>query len=441
MRAVVAELTVPRYLATAVRSRAQDDAGWRRGGLLRVRDDVEEPALPGPRWVRLRTELAGICGSDVGLAHARIALTLSAYYPARRTIPGHELVGVVEATGPQVRHLAEGDRVALDPVLSCRHRGFDPVCSSCAAGRPGTCERFDLPGSSGCTGVGQGFDARLGGGFGEVVVAHEDQCVAVGRTPSRRAVLLEPAAVGLHAALRWERHGERAVVIGPGTIGLLTTAALRRLHPDLHVTVVSPDPSGDQRARGVGADRVVRGGEAAVHTLAAEDGGRVLHPDRTALPILERGVDVVYDCVGKPDTIDLALHLLRPGGTVVLVGAAGRQRVDWSLVWNRELTVRGTINAGPEPALDGRRTCHEIAHWLADDAYPVDAMVTHLAPLGRFGAAMQVASAGSRAGAGKVVVRPEDGPPLVGALHAREPGPPPGARAPDAAPHGRGTAS
>ncbi len=431
MRAVVAELTVPRYVATAARARIRDDAGWRRGGLLRLREDVPEPRLPGPEWVRLRTELAGICGSDVGLAHARIAMTLSAYYPARRTIPGHELVGVVEAVGPAVRRLREGDRVALDPVLSCHHRGFDPACGSCARGRPHTCERFDLPGTSGCTGVGQGFDARLGGGFGEVVVAHEDQCVPVEAIASARAVLLEPAAIGLHAALRWEGGGDRAVVIGPGTIGLLTTAAVRRRHPQVHVTVVSPDDHGDQRAREVGAHRTVRGGAAAVETIAAVDGGRVLHPDRTPLPILERGVDVVYDCVGKPDTIDLALHLLRPGGTLVLVGAAGRQQVDWSLVWNRELTVRGTINAGPEPALSGRRACHEIVEWLADDAYPVDALVTHLAPLGRFAAAMAVASAGTRAGAGKVVLRPEDGPALVGAMDAVTP----------SEVHGRGTAS
>ncbi len=431
MRAVVADLTIPRYVTTAARARLRDDAGWRRGGLLRLREDVPAPQLPGPDWVRLRTELAGICGSDVGLAHARIAMTLSAYYPARRTIPGHEVVGVVEATGPTVRRLREGDRVALDPVLSCRHRGFDPPCGSCARGRPHTCERFDLPGTSGCTGVGQGFDAQLGGGFGEVVVAHQDQCVPVDGIPSARAVLTEPAAIGLHAALRWDGHGDRAVVIGPGTIGLLTTAALQRLHPDLHLTVVSPDEQGDARARGVGAHRTVRGGQAAVHRLAAEDGGRVLHPDRTPLPILERGVDVVYDCVGKPATIDLALHLLRPGGTLVLVGAAGRQRVDWSLVWNRELTVRGTINAGPEPALDGRRAFQQVAEWLADRRYPVDGLVTHLAPLGRFGDAMTVASAGTRAGAGKVVLRPEDGPALVGTLEART----------LSAAQGRGTAS
>ncbi len=434
MRAVVAELTVPRYLTTAARSRLQDDAGWRRGGLLRAEHHVAPPALPGPGWVRLRTELAGICGSDVGLAHARISLTLSTFYPARRIIPGHELVGVVEATGPGVGRLREGDRVALDPVLSCVHRGFDPVCGSCARARPYTCERFDLAGTSGCTGVGQGFDARLGGGFGELVVAHEDQCVPVHDLPSRRAVLLEPAAVALHAALRWEGGGERAVVIGPGTIGLLTTAALRRLHPELHLTVVSPDEFGDGRATRVGADRVLRGGASAVHTLAAEDGGRVLSPDRTALPILERGVEVVYDCVGTPATIDLALHLLRPGGTLVLVGAAGRQRVDWSLVWNRELTVRGTINAGPEASLDGRRTCHEVAEWLADPHYPVDGLITHLVPLERFGDGLAVASAGSRARAGKVVLRPGDDPPLVGTLDACVPVPAAGAQ-------GRGTAS
>ena len=71
----------------------------------------------------------------------------------------------------------------------------------------------------------------------------------------------------------------------------------------------------------------------------------MLRPRLTRTPILEQGVDAVFDCVGLPDTIDLALHLLRPAGMLVLVGGAGKQDVDWSLVWNRQITVQGTINS------------------------------------------------------------------------------------------------
>lgn len=421
MRAVVAETTVPRYLWTTAAGRLRPDAGWRRGGLFRFAAHLPPPELPGPHWVRLRTELAGICGSDVGLAHARISLVLSAFYTAARVIPGHEVVGVVEEIGAAVDDLAVGDRVALDPVLSCVHRGFDPVCGTCQRGLPHACERFDLPGETGCAAPTQGFDLAVGGGFGQQLVAHRSQCLRVGDLPSTRAVLTEPLAVALHAALRWERDGDRVVVIGPGTVGLLLTAALRRLHPDLDVAVVSPSSFGDARARSVGASRVLPTGAAAVHALAEQDGGRVLTAKRTPLPLLEQGVAAVFDCVGYPDTIDLALHLLRPGGTLVLVGAAQQQSVDWSLVWNRELTVRGTINGGPEPSLDGRRSAEHAVEWLHDPAFPVDAVVTHLAPLDRWQDAMAVASAGPRARAGKVVLQPDPDLPLVGAVRARRP--------------------
>jgi threonine dehydrogenase-like Zn-dependent dehydrogenase len=421
MRAIVAETTVPRYLWTTAAGRLRHDAGWQRGGLLRLVEDAEAPDLPGPDWVRLRPELAGICGSDVGLAHAKLSLVLSAFYTASRTIPGHEVVALVDEVGPAVTSLRPGDRVVLDPVLSCVHRGFDPVCGSCARGRPHTCDRFDEPGTSGCVAPTQGFDASVGGGFGTSLVAHVDQCLPVGDLVSRRAVLAEPTAVALHAALRWQRDGDRAVVIGPGTIGLLVTASLRRLHPDLEVTVVAPDAFGAERARQVGAHRVVPTGAAAVHDLAAQDGGRVLTAKRTPLPLLERGVDVVIDCVGLPATVDLGVHLLRAGGTLVLVGAAGQQQVDWSLVWNRELSVVGSVNGGPEPALDGRRSIEHAVDWLHDDAFPVDHLVTHLAPLERWQDPFATASAGPRARAGKVVLRTDPDVPLVGEVHARRP--------------------
>ncbi len=423
MRAVVAETTVPRYLWTTAAGRVRSDAGWRRGGLFRLAEDLPAPALPGPRWVRLRTELAGVCGSDVGLAHARISLVLSAFYTAARVVPGHEVVAVVDAVGAEVDDLAVGDRVALDPVLSCVHRGFDPVCGSCTRGLPHACERFDLPGETGCAAPTQGFDAAVGGGFGQVLVAHRSQCLPVGDLASTRAVLTEPLAVALHAALRWQRDGDRVVVIGPGTIGLLLTAALRRLHPDLDVAMVSPGSFGDERAIAVGASRILPTGPAAVHALAEQDGGRVLTARRTPLPLLERGVDAVFDCVGYPDTIDLALHLLRPGGTLVLVGAARQQPVDWSLGWNRELTILGTINGGPEPTLDGRRSAEHAVDWLTDPTFPVDALVTHLAPLDRWQDALAVASAGPRARAGKVVLQPDPQVPLVGPVTALRPRP------------------
>jgi threonine dehydrogenase-like Zn-dependent dehydrogenase len=219
-------------------------------------------------------------------------------------------------------------------------------------------------------------------------------------------VLAEPASIALHAALRWQRRGDRAVVIGPGTIGLLVTAALRRLHPDLDITVIGPGAFSLEHAARAGATRTLEPGPQVVESLATVAGGRVIRPRMTRTPLLEQGVDVVFDCVALSGTLDLALHLLRPTGVLVLVGSAGKQQVDWSLVWARQLTVQGTVNSGPEPALDGRPTMSEVVRWLADPAFPVDDLVTHTFGLGDWRQALVTASAGPRARAVKVAFRP-----------------------------------
>ncbi|HEY0000077.1 MAG TPA: alcohol dehydrogenase catalytic domain-containing protein [Actinoplanes sp.] len=417
MRAILTDLSIPRYLVTAAAQSLPrglgSGAGWGAAGLLSLRDDQPVPELPdAPGWVRLRTELAGICGSDVAVARAKSSPLLSAFYTARRQILGHEIVAVVESVGPGTTAMAPGERVAVDPVLSCAHRGFRP-CRSCRDGFPYVCERFDQPGLTRCQAPTLGFDATLGGGWGEYVVAHQSQLHPVGAIPSHRAVLAEPASIALHAALHWRRRGDRAVVLGPGTIGLLVTAALRRLYPDLDITVVGPGTFSQQMAMRVGATRTLDPGPEVVEALAQLHGGRVIRPRLTRTPILEQGVDVVFDCIALSSTIDLGLHLLRPTGMFVLVGGAGKQRVDWSLVWNRQLTVQGTVNFGPEPALGGRSTMGLVVEWLADPAYPVDGLVTHAFDLDDWRTALQTASAGPNGQAVKVAFRPNPRVPLV----------------------------
>jgi threonine dehydrogenase-like Zn-dependent dehydrogenase len=419
MRAVIADISTPRYLLTAAAQRLPlhvgSSAGWGPGGVIRLVDDLTTPRRPdAPGWVRLRPELAGICGSDVGIAHAKSSMVLSAFFRAERQVLGHEVVAVVDETGPGVTTVSAGDRVLLNPTFSCFERGFVPPCRACADGYPGVCERFDEPGISGCEAPSVGFDARVGGGWGESIVAHESQLHPAGKIPSRRAVLAEPASIALHAALRWQRRGDRVVVIGAGTIGLLVIAGLRMLHPDLDIIVLVADDASGVRALDAGASRVLPSGGSAVEALAETDGGRVLRPRLTPVPILERGVDAVFDCVGSSQTIDLGLHLLRSTGMLVLIGAAGKQGVDWSLVWSRRLTVAGTYNFGPEADLGGRHTMAQVADWLADEKYQVDGLVSHVFGLDEYREALEVASAGPRAGCVKATLRPNPDIPLVG---------------------------
>jgi threonine dehydrogenase-like Zn-dependent dehydrogenase len=214
--------------------------------------------------------------------------------------------------------------------------------------------------------------------------------------------------VALHAALRWERAGDTAVVIGPGTIGLLVTAALRRLHPDLDIVMVCAGEFGATRALEAGASRTVQQPAAAALAAVAEHiGARQIKPRFGKLPVLDGGVDVVFDCVANADTIDLGLRLLRGRGTFVMVGTAAREPIDWSLVWWRELTIRGAVVYGEESsgarAAAGQRTFDVIGEWLSDPAYAVGGVVTHTFPLHRYADALATASAGPAAGAVKVV--------------------------------------
>jgi threonine dehydrogenase-like Zn-dependent dehydrogenase len=406
MRALLVDLGLARAGWTAVAGRWRPGAPWGRGGVLRL-VEVPVPALPaGPGWALVRPTLAGVCGSDLKLLRVTgMSPLLTAYNPNRRAVPGHELTGVVQAVSPGTSAVAEGDPVLVEPTVRCLHKGL-PDCRRCQAGEGHLCENLDRAGEL-CAGQGIGFAERVGGGWSESVLAHESMLLPADGLAPERAVLAEPAAVALHAALRWRRSGDSAVVIGPGAVGLLLVAALRRLHPDLDITAVCAGGFGAGHALAAGASRAVQQpAERVITEVAAVTGARALRPRIGRLPVLDGGADAVFDCVASAATVDLGLRLLRAGGTYVMVGTAARQAVDWSPVWWRELSVLGTIVYGQEPALGGRRTFEAVAEWLADPAYPVDGLVTHQFPLERYAEALETAVAGPAAGAVKVTLAP-----------------------------------
>src|SRR4051812_5905927 len=211
MRALVADLSTLRAARTVVGGRFRSDAAWRRGGVLALRE-TPAPALPdADGWLRVRPTLAGVCGSDLKLLHVTgFSPVLTAYSPAQRVVLGHEITGVVEATGRGVTNVRDGDAVVLEPTLRCLHKGL-PECRRCRVGEAHLCENLDGAGDL-CVGQGLGFSDVVGGGWSEGVLAHESMVFPAADLAPERAVLAEPASVALHAALRWERAGDTAVV-------------------------------------------------------------------------------------------------------------------------------------------------------------------------------------------------------------------------------------
>jgi threonine dehydrogenase-like Zn-dependent dehydrogenase len=319
--------------------------------------DVEEPELPGPDWLRVRPSLAGICGSDTSAitGHASLYLDSLTSYPF---VPGHEVVGVLD----------DGSRVVVEPALGCRVRGLTPECPRCAEGRPGLCEHVvegDLD-----VGLQTGYCASTGGGWGEVLVAHPSQLHAVpDGLPDEAAVLIEPFACCIHAALRGAAGPEDVVVVlGAGTIGLLTVAAVRLFTPPRQLIAVAKHPFQREQARRLGADLVVGPdevfqrvrfatrahlvpGPAAAETPPLRALGRLQGLDR---PLLLGGPDVTFECTGTARGLNDAVRFTRGGGRLVAVGMPAEEKVDWAPIWQRELTVMGAYAYGVEAG--GRRT-------------------------------------------------------------------------------------
>jgi threonine dehydrogenase-like Zn-dependent dehydrogenase len=319
MKALVFSRKPVKFAAAMVAGRLAPGAGAKVGPLaLR---DVDPPAAPGPGWVRVRPRLSGICGSDL----ATIDGTSSRWFEPIVSFPftpGHEVVG----------ELDDGTRVVIVPVLSCVARGISPVCAPCAEGRINHCERIGYGQLE--PGLQCGFCESTGGGWSTLMVAHEDQLVTVPDDLSdEAAVLVEPTACAVHAAAQVEA-GDVAV-IGAGTLGLLTLAAIRRAHPDASITATAKHPHQRSLASELGADRVVAPGELE-RSVRAQSGSMRLDNGQ-----LTGGIATVVDCVGSADSIAQALRVVAPGGTIHAVGMPGVTTVDLTPLWQREVALKG----------------------------------------------------------------------------------------------------
>lgn len=309
--------------------------------------------LPGDEWVRVRPVLAGICGTDLALLTGRMSSAMSPFvsFPA---VIGHEVVGTVVERGRRV-DVADGARVTVDPVIGCEVRGRSP-CRECADGHPATC----LHPTEGpmAPGLLVGYCRDLPGAWGDEMLVHRSQLYPVpDGVDDFEAVLVEPLAVALHAVLRGVPvEGERVLVLGGGALGLLHLAALRMLGAQCRTVSLARHAAQQTLARRLGAEAVTDEASAAVAVGAR--GHRMLDGGTS----YRDGYDLVYDCVGRASSLDLALRLVGPRGRVVIAGGPGVVgRLDLTPSWTGEVRVEGSYVYGREPSLEGAPHTFELA--------------------------------------------------------------------------------
>jgi len=344
------------------------------------------PQPPSPAWLQLRPILAGICGSDLSVLTGKQSPILSPF-ASLPAVLGHEVVAKV-SHGPRA-----GERVVVDPLISCEMRGL-PWCGPCTDGLPGLC-RNAAEGAL-APGMMMGFCADLPGGWSDAMLAHHSQLHPVPEVLSdEEAVLVEPLSVAMHAVLhRVPEPGERVLVIGGGTLGLLTLAALRLTNPHLEVSVVVRHAAQERLATELGATTVLRGRGDDLLQRAARVAGASIYRSLDGVPVLRGGFNHVVDAVGTSDSLRTSLRLADARGRVVVLGGIGRvPDLDWTLVWARELELIGTYVYGREPGLTGApHTFDHVMRLLVEHRdLELGRLVTHRFALSDWAGAMGAA--------------------------------------------------
>src|SRR5262245_9811610 len=250
-----------------------------------------EPRPPAEGWTRVRPILSGVCGSDLGLLTGRNSPYLSALVSMPFT-PGHEVVG---ETLDELPDLPKGSRVVLDPVLGCVPRAV-PECEHCAAGEHSRCNH--IAAGSVAAGLQTGFCGDTGGGWSRMLVAHRSQLHSVPSTlDTRQAVLVEPLACAIHSVRRVGiPDGASVVVIGAGTVGLLTILALRECTKAGPIFVIAKHAHQREHARQLGATEIFSTDRAA-RALRRAAGGFLARPERGE-EFLLGGTEIAFECTG-----------------------------------------------------------------------------------------------------------------------------------------------
>lgn len=252
----------------------------------------------------------GICGSDL---HYYETGSIGDYVVKPPFVLGHEPGGTVVEVGKNVTHLKVGDRVALEPGKTCGH------CEFCKQGKYNLCPEVVFFATPPVDGVFQEY------------VAHEaDLCFKLPENVSTlEGALIEPLAVGFHAAIQGDAHlGQKAVVMGAGCIGLVSMMALKARGVS-EVYVVDIMEKRLEKAMELGASGVING--------ARED---VL--ERVKELTDNKGMDLVIETAGTEITTRQAIHMAKKGSVIVLVGysKSGEMKLPMSLVLDKELTFK-----------------------------------------------------------------------------------------------------
>ena len=290
-----------------------------KGAFMRGIDKmiIKEIPVPeiGKKEVLVSLEYVGICGSDVHYFHngccGSYKVDLSEDY-----MLGHECAGTIVKVGEEVEKLKVGDRVALEPGITCGE------CEQCKSGHYNLCPDvvfLATPPVQGCN--------------EEYIAFPENMCFKLpDNVSTKEGALIEPLSVGFYASEQGGvKTGDTVVILGSGCIGLVTLLACKA-HGAGKIIVADLVEARLQKALEIGATEVINSGkEDALKKIEELTNGR--------------GADVVFETAGSPVTIAQTPFIVRRGGTITLVGISAKEEITYNFaqIMDKEATIKSVF--------------------------------------------------------------------------------------------------
>ncbi|MDX6042167.1 Zn-dependent oxidoreductase [Scandinavium lactucae] len=293
--------------------------------------DIPQPAVGE---VRVKVKLAGICGSD---SHIYRGHNPFAKYPR---VIGHEFFGVIDAVGEGVSDARLGERVSVDPVISCGE------CYPCSIGKPNVCTSLVVLG------------VHRDGGFSEYAVVPAGNAWTIPDSiEDKHAVMVEPFTIAANVTGQAQPiEQDVALIYGAGPMGLVTVQALKGVYKVKQVIVVDRIAERLAMAERCGADWTFDNSSQSLQTALEEKGIR---------PTL------IVDAACHPSILQEAVNLASPAGRIVLMGfSSDPSQVAQQGITGKELTVYSSrLNANKFPV---------VIDWLKKGLIDPDKLITHV---------------------------------------------------------------
>ncbi len=357
-------------------------------------------------WCVLKTKLSGICGSD----HKQIFLDGNRDNPMTALISwpqvlGHEVVGYLEK-GKFKSNLKVGDRIVLNPWISCVSRQIKPPCIACQSGKNTLCRNFNKGNLT--PGIHTGNSSDVTGGFAEYLPAHESMTIPIPDDITwEQALLSDPFSVAFHSILKVSvKPGSICAVYGCGNLGLLTILILKKVFDDVQVIAISRFSHQAAMAKKFGADLVINSSPTKrVIEEIADHVNCDIFSLKGKRPWLIEGVDYLFDTVASPETLETGIRIVKArkkdtetnrllSGVIVVTGVSSPKRYEWTPWYFKEISIIGSNAFAIEEFEDHRE--HAYFHYfrfLQEGRLNPTPIITHKFPLEEYKKAFLTARA------------------------------------------------